>query len=440
MSTTDPIMGLTIPDSGDDRDTTEAAVNTNFGIIAAHTHEDGDGSQIGTAGISIDADLNVNGYRLTGVKSVRGSSQASTLTGSANTRSAYWVGNDYYVTDGNGNAVGIVVNGSLDTTVSGGWQGDYGASGVDASAVYTDSSKEFELYSDSTVYGTLVAGDVYITEETAGVSAHVRLKSPASLAASYDITFPAAQPGSTSLLSMSSAGALATTRDLSIDSVTTTGDVTVGDDLTVTDAATVGGALGVTGAATLSSTLAVTGATTLSSTLEVIGNTSLGGTLSTDDSATITGDVTATENVIATNDVYHGNREMLLSVHEGTATQMPVVSANVRRSTALTWSYYRGIPLRTGDRIRSISFLFDSNGTATITFKLTRVYVSGGSFTETDVATTTRNTSDASVATVTLSSIDHTLLTANGYFISVSGGNNSDDLGQISITYDRPSA
>jgi hypothetical protein len=77
--------------------------------------------------------------------------------------------------------------------------------------------------------------------------------------------------------------------------VSNTGAVTLYDALTLTSLsttgnATVGGTLGVTGATTLSSTLGVTGATTLSSTLGVTGATTLTGGISGD--TTLTGDLT----------------------------------------------------------------------------------------------------------------------------------------------------
>lgn len=75
--------------------------------------------------------------------------------------------------------------------------------------------------------------------------------------------------------------------------VSNTGAVTLYDALTLTSLATsgnatVGGTLGVTGAATLSSTLAVTGASTLT------GNTSVGGTLGVTGAATLSSTLAVT--------------------------------------------------------------------------------------------------------------------------------------------------
>lgn len=78
--------------------------------------------------------------------------------------------------------------------------------------------------------------------------------------------------------SVSNTGAVQLYDALSITSLSTTGNVTVG------------GTLGVTGATTLSSTLGVTGAATLSSTLGVTGATTLTGGISGD--TTVTGDLT----------------------------------------------------------------------------------------------------------------------------------------------------
>lgn len=89
---------------------------------------------------------------------------------------------------------------------------------------------------------------------------------------------------------VSNTGAVTLYDALTLTSLSTTGNASVGGTLGVTGATTLSSTLGVTGAATLSSTLGVTGATTLSSTLAVTGATTLTGGIT--GATTITGDLT----------------------------------------------------------------------------------------------------------------------------------------------------
>lgn len=99
----------------------------------------------------------------------------------------------------------------------------------------------------------------------------IRTRAAGPLIQLYDAT-------NTLKFSVSNTGAVQLYDALSLTSLSTTGN------------ATIGGTLGVTGATTLSSTLGVTGATTLSSTLGVTGATTLTGGISGD--TTLTGDLT----------------------------------------------------------------------------------------------------------------------------------------------------
>ena len=376
MANVTPNMLITLPEVGEDGQISADQVTEGISIIDSHTHEVGAGVKIGVGGINIEADLELNGNRLTGATGVRYNNQAALLTGSSNTRTVYTFLGDLYYIDGSGISVKVTAAGGLATTSSGGFGGDYGAAGVGAIATYTDSSAEYEFFSDPMLYSTATFGDVYLTEEVAGVIKHVRLKSPASLAASYDVVFPAATPASTSLVTMDSSGNLATTRDPSVDTMTVT-------DLTITG------------------------------------------------------------------DIAHGNVELLLSIHNGTdgyptnGGNMPITTVGpalgeVRQSTAINYHYSASVALRTGDRIRSVEFRFKQASSATVTFALLRVYSGGSDFTSESLASTTQSVANLSVVSVSLSSIDHTILTDSAYSIRIIGGNTTDTLGSISVIYDRP--
>jgi hypothetical protein len=65
-------------------------------------------------------------------------------------------------------------------------------------------------------------------EPRKNVERAVELRSPTRLAAAYSLTMPEALPAATSILQVTAAGELETTRDLDVDSIAVSGDVTVG--------------------------------------------------------------------------------------------------------------------------------------------------------------------------------------------------------------------
>jgi hypothetical protein len=81
-TTTTPQMSLVIPVVGVEVGPTWASdIVTAFYLIDTHDHTYGHGNYIKTGAILIDGDLTFNSYNLTSVKSVRTTSQVSTLVG-----------------------------------------------------------------------------------------------------------------------------------------------------------------------------------------------------------------------------------------------------------------------------------------------------------------------------------------------------------------------
>lgn len=92
------------------------------------------------------------------------------------------------------------------------------------------------------------------------------------------------------------------------------------------------------------------------------------------------------------------------------------------------------LDLFVGLRVRSVTFYYTRVG-GTLTFALSRVGTGGT--TVTTVSSTTVNTGTTQTS-VTLSSIDHTILTANHYHATVDSGASGDTVYAISVTYDYP--
>ena len=94
-------------------------LNTLIDVIDAHDHSSGNGAPVTSAGINIDADLEMNGFNLTEARALRMEAQGSTLVGADDKGELYRVGNDLYYNNGSGAAVQITSGTSVVSTVNG---------------------------------------------------------------------------------------------------------------------------------------------------------------------------------------------------------------------------------------------------------------------------------------------------------------------------------
>lgn len=91
-------------------------INEAFETVSEHDHSDGKGTTIKTAGIEINANLDINSWTLFGLKSLQLETQASALTGASNAQSLYSLGGNLYFTSGSGTAVQLTSGGSIVAT------------------------------------------------------------------------------------------------------------------------------------------------------------------------------------------------------------------------------------------------------------------------------------------------------------------------------------
>ena len=127
MSSTTPLMGLILPTvgpGGDAGPTYATLIVDAFTTLDSHNHATGNGAQIGTAGILIDADIGFEGYNLQGIRGVRLNSQTAVLTAAADLRMLYSVNGELYFRDGSGNNVPITAAGGINAASIGGIGGD----------------------------------------------------------------------------------------------------------------------------------------------------------------------------------------------------------------------------------------------------------------------------------------------------------------------------
>lgn len=220
-TTPSPNMSMPVPtvstDPGPDWATN---INSCLSVIDSHTHTSGQGVQITSDAINVNADLPMSNNNLTTAKSVRFTSQSAALAGASDIGCLYESGVDLYYNDGNGNQIRVTQSGS----VAGSSGTITGLPSGTASAAYSGGTFSF-LQATSTP-ASLSNGSVKIgREDTSGFG--VTIGASGSQAADYSLTLPVALPAATYPVTMTSAGQLAASSSLTIPTMTvTTANVT----------------------------------------------------------------------------------------------------------------------------------------------------------------------------------------------------------------------
>lgn len=237
-------MALVLPTEASDTGVWGSLINAALGLVDQHDHSPGKGPKIPLAtAATITADVpwasGGSFFSITNLKAIDFQPQAtgavSAYAGALFVNSA---NNELTFRSTGGTNIQLTSGTTLNIPGVGGFGGDY--SGVGALADFTDSSDTYafrqQVGSAVRQYARVAHGDLdlfeYKAHPAAGVpTTRVRLKSPAALAASYDLTWPAALPGSQQLLQVSNTGAITASN-------------------TVPGAASFGSTVGVTGAFT----------------------------------------------------------------------------------------------------------------------------------------------------------------------------------------------
>lgn len=206
MVSTSANMSLQIPALNGDPGVFDTYLNASLALIDLHDHGPGKGVTVKSNGIGINADLTFAGYAATNLGAAAFTAQAAYTT-----NNALWVSsanNDlYFRRAGTDNR--LTVGGVLNISLVGGIAGDYAAAA--ASLYYDDAAEAYrflEAAPSPNSWSRVLCGDLDLYEHISGATNRVRLSSPAALAASYALTFPAAAAGSTLLWQVTSAGAI----------------------------------------------------------------------------------------------------------------------------------------------------------------------------------------------------------------------------------------
>jgi len=201
--TTTANMGLSLPSPGVDEGPGWAEqLNDSLSLVDLHNHTAGKGTKIPVAGLDLQADLTINSNSHTDVKSVKFTSQSSSLT---TTNAVYVVNGELYFSDSGGTNVQITSGGSLNLASTGTIGGDYAQVGVNATVTYSDTTKTYSFLQAAGSTAKMYSAKISLADSAGGSNA-VGIIPPVGLASGYDLTLPTAAPGADQVLAFASGG------------------------------------------------------------------------------------------------------------------------------------------------------------------------------------------------------------------------------------------
>lgn len=165
-------------------------------FVDSHDHTAGNGKAIPISGITINADLDFQGYALTNLKRLALSSQSSSLASVGNKNSIYVKDGELYYISAGGVNVQITSGTGLNLTSLGTIGGDFSTSA--ATVTYSDTAKSFLFKQTSALTADLACGSVFIYENVAS-GKYSKFQSPTSLATNLSYTLPPSQPATVTL-------------------------------------------------------------------------------------------------------------------------------------------------------------------------------------------------------------------------------------------------
>lgn len=205
-TTTTPYMNLILPvPTSEPGPTWAEELVTAYETIDSHNHTSGQGVQIPSAGISINADLNVNNYNFTNFRSTRFQDQGSSLAGASDKGCLYIAAGNLYYNNGSGVAIQLTAGSALNAASIGGIGGDYSTS--TASEYYTSAQTTFYFTQAANTVAAL-AGGAYSFYYNLLSGFAVTVQASASLGASYSLTLPTALPASQAVLTSNASGVM----------------------------------------------------------------------------------------------------------------------------------------------------------------------------------------------------------------------------------------
>lgn len=181
-------------------------LNTALTVVDDHNHTSGKGVLIPSAGLNINDDLSFNGHNVVSPRAIQLENLVSVPNTVNDIATIAAVNDELYYIDGAGNQIQITSGGSLNAAALGAIGGDYGVS--TALLAFYNINETFVFTKDTNEAAPIDCGPIAIRDIAANANS-VTIKSPVGLASDYDLTLPAALPGSGSrLVQVSSTGVM----------------------------------------------------------------------------------------------------------------------------------------------------------------------------------------------------------------------------------------
>lgn len=388
MGTTSANMLLSLPTLQGDPGTYDDQLNASLARIDLHNHTTGLGVQVPTAGIGINAALTFAGYAGINMGAV-----------SFATAAAYTVNRSLWVSsatdelmwrNASGTSFAVTSGGGLNMSLVGGITGDY--SGAGAALYYDDSAQAYRFLEAAPApnnWSYVKAGGFDLYEHASGIANFIGLRSPAALAASYNLTFPAALPGSTLLQQVSSAGVISWSN-------------TISGAVTMSSTATVGSTLGVTGLITATAGL----------------------TAAANQHVTISG----------TGELKHGDRVRTYNAM-GIVVSSNLTPGGISMTSTGAAVGFLMLPFNVGERIKSVTIALFGDGAADVTIDVKTVTTAGALA---SIGASTVNNQPASWSDTTINVTDTTVTDSLALHIRFDVTATGLSIGNVRVTYDRP--
>lgn len=179
-------------------------LNSALEVVDLHDHTSTKGVRVPSAGLNINATLSFQDNAQANVLETRYTNNAATST---NNNSLRVVTGNLYYRDGNGNNIQLTAGGTINAAALGAIGGDYNIS--TALAAYFNATQSFVFTRATNQAAAFDHGPLTI-RDTATSALGITLRSPVGLASSFNLTLPTALPADSSLLMVTSGGAIYT--------------------------------------------------------------------------------------------------------------------------------------------------------------------------------------------------------------------------------------